>query len=520
MANQRLAMRRIREILRLCLELGLSQPKIAESMRISSSTVNRLVLRANAAKLSWPLPDDLDDAALEKLLYPPTKGRSQRRPEPDWNHIHEQLKLKGVTLSLLWQEYKEQHPDGYQMSQFFDRYRDWRAKLNISMRQVHRAGQKAFSDFAGAKFQLTDRETGVVTYAHLFVSVLGASNYTFAEVFHDQSSESWCTGQAHAFQFFDGVPEVVVPDNPKAAINKPCRHEPEINQAFQSMASHFGCAVIPARVRKPKDKAKVEAAVGIVTRWIFARLRNRDFYSLEELRLAVRPLLEELNNRPFKKLPGSRRTAFENIDKPALRPLPATPYEYFEIHKATVGFDHHIEFEKHWYSVPYQLVRKQVEIRVTDSTIEVLFAGKRIASHLRSRREGEHSTIDEHRPKSHREYAKRSPERLLSWASSIGPATKRVIELAFESKAHPEEAYNRCFGILKLGKHNGAERLEAACQRGLATGAISYRSIKSILQNGLDRRPLPPSEFPTQLRIVHQNIRGASYFTTQGEEKC
>jgi transposase len=513
-------MRRIREILRLCWELKLGQPKVAECLGISSSTVNRLVLRAQAAGLSWPLPSDLDDTALERLLYPPVSGRPQARPEPDWQYVHEQLKQKGVTLVLLWQEYKEQHPDGYQLSQFCDRYRTWRANLNISMRQTHRAGEKAFSDFAGAKFRVIDQETGEVQYAYLFVSTLGASNYTYFNVFSDQSSESWCTGQAEAFGYFQGVPSVVVPDNPRSAVNKPCRYEPELNDAFREMAAHFGCAVIPARVRRPKDKSKVECAVGVVTKWVFARLRKRDFFSLEELRQAIRPLLEDLNNRPFKKLPGSRRTAFENIDKPALKPLPQEPYEYFEIHKAPVGIDHHVEFEGHCYSVPYQLVRKEVELRVTPTALEVLFAGKRVTSHARSFRVGQHTTLDVHRPKAHREYAQRSPQRLIHWAATFGPATTRVIELAFEQKAHPEEAYNRCFGILKLGKIHGADRLEAACQRGLATGAISYRSIKSILQSGLDRRPLPATQFPTQLRIVHHNIRGAKYFTSQGEQPC
>lgn len=513
-------MRRIREILRLCWELRLGQTKVAEILGISSSTVNRLVIRATTAGLSWPLPCELDDTALERLLYPPPEDRPRQRPEPDWNHIHAQLKLKGVTLVLLWQEYKEQNPDGYQLSQFCDLYRRWRSLLNITMRQVHRAGDKAFSDFAGAKFKIIDQATGEVKFAHLFVSSLGASNYTFADVFWDESSQSWCNGQAAAFRYFQGSTAVIVPDNPKAAVNKPSRYEPELNEAFKEMAAHFGSAVIPARIRHPRDKAKVESSVGVATRWIFARLRNREFFSLEELRQAIRPLLEDLNNRPFKKLPGSRRTAFETIDKPALRPLPDNFYEYFEIHKVTVNFDYHVEFDGHWYSVPYQLVRKTVELRVTASAVEVLHGGKRVASHLRSMTKGGQTTLDIHRPKSHRQYAQRSPERLIDMAAQVGPATKQIIEMAFEERAHPEEVYNRCSGILKLGKRLGSDRLEAACQRGLFTGATSYRSIKSILATGLDRRPLPNSEPSNQLRIAHNNIRGASYFTSKGEQQC
>lgn len=517
MANQRLAMRRIRDILRMSWDLKLGQSKVAKCLGISSSTVNRLLHTAEAAGLSWPLAPDMDDTTLERLLYPPPKARSQARAEPDWLHIREQLKQKGVTLILLWQEYKEQNAEGYQLSQFCERYRQWRAQLNITMRQNHRAGDKAFSDFAGSKFKFIDPSTGEVHFAHLFVCTLGASNYTFADVLRDESSESWCNGQASAFKFFNGVPAAIVPDNPRSAVNKPCRYEPELNESFRNMASHFGCAVLPARVRHPKDKSKVESAVGVATRWIHARLRNRDFFSLEELRSAVQSLVTDLNNRPFKKLPGCRRSTFEQVDEPALKPLPERPYEYFEIHKRLVNFDHHVEFEQHWYSVPYQLVRKEVELRVTVSCMEVLHGGRRVCSHPRSFERGCASTLDEHRPKAHREYATRSPARLISWAESIGPATLRLVESTFESKSHPDEAYNRCIGILKLGKRFTNERLEAACNRGLLTGATSYTSIKSILNTGLDQRPLPAAEPASQLRIVHRNIRGADYFKTQGD---
>lgn len=507
-------MRRIREILRMCWDLKLGQTKIAQSLGISSSTVNRLVHSAVAAGLSWPLDEDLDDVALERLLYPPLNTRPQTHPEPDWQHVREQLKSKGVTLILLWQEYKEQHPDGYQLSQFCERYRTWRAQLNITMRQKHKAGDKVFSDFAGAKFTVIDPATGEVQHAHLFVSTLGASNFTFADVFRDESSESWCTGQARAFDYFGGVPAVIVPDNPRAAVNKYCRYEPQLNEAFRNMASHFGCAVLPARVRHPKDKAKVESAVGLVTRWIFARLRNRTFFNFEELRVAVRELLDDLNNRPFKKLPGCRRSALEQFDRPALKPLPARRYEYFEIVKTRVDLDHHVEFEQHWYSVPYQLVKKEVELRVSSSCVEVLNGGRRVCSHPRSFEKGAVTTDDAHRPKSHREYATRSPARLLTWARTIGPFTLRLVEHTFESNLHPEQAYNRAIGVLKLAKRFGDERLESACSRGLATGATSFTSIKSILLTGLDKSPIAPSSPASQLLITHQNIRGANYFTS------
>jgi transposase len=512
-------MRRIREILRLCWELNLSHEDVGTAIGVSGSTVHRYVARAKAAGLSWPLPE-VDDTVLENKLFPPLETRPAKCVEPDWNYIHSERKKKGVTTLLLWQEYKENNPDGYQLSQFFERYRQWRQLLNVTMRQTHRAGEKVFSDFAGTKFQVVDPSTGEVQLVSLFVSCLGASGYTFADVFWNETSASWCQGQARAFEYFGGTSEVIVPDNPKAVVTQPSRYEPELNISFAEMARHFGCAVIPARVRHPKDKAKVELSVALATRWILARLRNRTFFSLEELRQAIKPLLEDLNNRSFKKLPGSRKTAFEQLDKPALRPLPPAPYEYSEIHKVRVNFDHHIEFEQHWYSVPHQLVRKEVELRVTPGVVEVIHAGKRVASHPRNHKRGDSTTLDEHRPKAHQKYANQSKESIVRWAANFGPATTRVIEMAFERKAHPEEAYNRCFGILKFGKVYGRDRLEAACQRGLAAGAISYRSIKSILQTGLDQRPLPASQFPTQLIIAHSNIRGAEYFTTERKEQC
>lgn len=511
-------MRRIREILRLCWDLKLSHEDVGAAVGVSGSTVHRYVARATAAGLSWPLPQELDDADLERRLFPPAADRPSKYVEPDWTRIHRERKRPGVTTLLLWQEYKENNPDGYQLSQFFEKYRQWRQLLNVTMRQTHRVGEKAFSDFAGTKFPIVDPETGEVKYAHLFVSCLGASSYTFADVFWNETSQSWCEGQARAFGFFGGSTEVIIPDNAKAAVDKPSRFEPVLNNSFADMARHFGCAVLPARVRHPQDKAKVESAVGVATRWIFARLRNRTFFSLEELRQAIKPLLEDLNNRPFKKLPGCRKSAFEELDKPALRPLPAIPYEYSEIHKARVNFDYHFEFEQHWYSVPYQLVRKEVELRITTNTIEIIYGGKRVASHRRSSKRGTSTTLDAHRPKKHSHYANRSPENMISWAATFGPATKQIIEMAFATMPHLDEAYNRSIGILKLAKTYGPDRLEAACQRGVATGAISWRSIKSILQTNLDQKPLPPSQLPTQLKITHHNLRGAAYFITNKGE--
>lgn len=376
-------MRMIREILRLHHSCGFSQKKISRALNCARSTVGDYIRRAQSAGLAWPLPAELDDDdLLEKHLYGPPPEKT--RPQPDCNYIHKELRRKGVTLYLLWQEYKEEHPDGYQLTQFCDIYRQWRKTIDLVMRQEHKAGEKAFSDFAGGKLQIFSELTGNSTPAHLFVCALGASGYTYARLFWSEDSESWCTGQALAFQFFDGTVETVVPDNPKPVITKACRYEPDINPSFAQMANHFGVAVIPARVRHPKDKAVVESAVGVATRWILAVLRNRKFFSLAEANAAVEELLVKLNNRPFKKLPGSRRSRYEQIDKPALKPLPKERYEYMHIKKASVHFaDYHVEYEGSWYSVPFQYRGREVEVRASINTVEIFLRGKRIASHAR-----------------------------------------------------------------------------------------------------------------------------------------
>jgi transposase len=506
-------MRSIREVLRLSKQCGLSHRQIGNSVGISSSTVSDYLGRAKVAGLTWPLSDDLDDTTLDALLFPPQSSFPSARPEPDFAHVHRELKRKGVTKELLWQEYKEQCPTGFQYSSFCDKYKAWLGKINVTMRLNHLAGDKVFSDFAGAKLKITDKVTGEVTPAHIFVCALGASSYFFAEAFLDETTESWCAGHVAAFNYFGGSPTTIVPDNPKSAVNQPCRYEPQINAGFLDMASHYSCAVIPARVRRPKDKAKVESAVGVATRWILARLRNRDFHSLHELNVAVKELLEDANNRPFKKLPGSRKSAFEEIDKPALKPLPDRPFEYAEIRKARVGVDYHVEFEGHWYSCPYNLVRKEVELRVTRTTVEILHNHRRVASHSRDFHRGKHSTSDEHMPAAHREYMKWNPSRLITWAEQYGAASKQLIEAILDSKRHPEQGFRTCMGILRLAKEFGGARLNAACYRAFATRAWSYTSVKSILKTGLDRRPLPEDEGPVQLEIAqHANLRGASYF--------
>lgn len=512
-------MRKIREILRLKWDCKLSDRQIARSCSVSRSTVSEYIYRAKAACLSWPLPDDLDDEEIESLLFPPQQ-QSAERPMPCFIEMHEKLKQKGVTLALLWERYKWANPDGYQYSQFCELYRQWRKAVDVVMRQEHRAGEKAFSDFAGSTLPVTNPHTGEVTQAHVFVCALGASSYTYAEAFWSENSEAWCTGHANAFKYFGGAVEIIVPDNPKPVIGKACPYEPDVHPDFLHMASHFDAVVIPARVRKPRDKAKVEAAVRVATMWIIAVLRDREFFSLAELNAAIAELLEVLNNRPFKKLPGSRRSAFESIDLPALKALPSSTYEYTKIGWARVNLDYHISVEGYLYSVPYQYARRKIEWRLSYKTLEVFYKGRRIASHTRLWMTNRPSTVADHMPSSHRAYAEWTPARIINWASKVGPSTVQLVETIMRSRKHPEQGFRTCMGIMKLAKTEGAERLERAAERALAANALSFKSVRLIIENKVDQMPLP--EKPRQLSIVHENIRGANSFTPahKGDAQC
>jgi len=511
MPAKRLSTRKIKEVLRLNAS-GMSNRKIARSLNQSRPSVANYLQRAVDAGLKWPLPPELSDAAIEQRLFPPPPTRANRdRTLPDWQRAFKELKHKGVTLFLLWQEYLEQHPQGYQYSWFCDMYREWRGKLDVVMRQDHRAGEKLFVDYAGHTVAIVNQHTGEFREAQIFIAVLGASNYTYAEATWTQSLPDWIGSHQRAFSFLGGVVEIVVPDNLKSGVSKACLYDPDINPTYQDMAEHYGVAVIPARVRAPKDKAKAEIGVYVVERWILAALRNRTFFSLAELNQAIRKLLVKLNNRPFRKLPGCRHEMFTSLDQPALQPLPASVYTYAEWKKVRVHIDYHVEFERHYYSVPYQLVKKQLDMRITDNTIECFYKNKRVASHVRSFFKGGHTTVREHMPKSHQKYADWSPQRFISWAEKVGPSTAGVITRSLSSRRHPQQSYRSCLGILQLGKPYGDERLEAACGRALLLGSCRYKSIESILKHGLDSRPLPEQQ-ELDIPEDHDNIRGPSYY--------
>ncbi len=505
-------MRKIKEVLRLKFETDLSDRRIARCCHISRPAVRAYLSRFEKAGLSWPAAAELDDATLEHKLYPPPPALpASERTVPDWTQIHRELRRKGVTLTLLWHEYKAAHPAGFQYSWFCDQYRSWAGRLDVVMRQEHRAGEKLFVDYAGQTVEVVDRRTGEIREAQIFVALLGASSYTYAEATWTQALADWIGSHVRAFEFLGGTPEVIVPDNLRPAVSKAHRYEPDLNPTYQDLANHYSVAVLPARVRKPRDKAKAEAGVLLVERWILAVLRNQTFFSLEALNRAIARLLKRLNERPFKKLPGSRQELFEQLDRPALQSLPMNAYEFAQWKKVQVNIDYHIEIEGHYYSVPYQLVRRQLDARYSARTVECFHKGQRVASHIRSRLKGRHTTVSEHMPKSHRQYAEWTPQRLIRWAEKTGPATAGVVQTILQQRTYPQQGFRSCLGILRLGKSFGEDRLEAACRRALKIGSCSYKSIDSILRQGLDRRALPEQQ-ALELSIEHHNIRGSDYY--------
>jgi transposase len=505
-------MRKIKDVLRLKFETDLSKRQIARSCHISRPTVTEYLSRFAQAGLSWPAAAELDDATLEHKLYPPAPALPVLdRTIPDWSQVHRQLRRKGVTLALLWHEYKAAHPEGFQYSWFCNQYRAWAGKLDVVMRQEHRAGEKLFVDYAGQTVEVVDRRSGEVRQAQIFVAVLGASNYTYAEATWTQQLADWIGSHVRAFEFLGGTSEVIVPDNLRSGVSKAHRYEPDLNPTYQDLANHYGVAVLPARARRPRDKAKAEAGVLLVERWILAALRNQTFFSLEALNREMARLLKQLNERAFKKLPGSRRELFEQLDRPVLHPLPAQAYQFARWKKVRVNIDYHVEIEGHYYSVPYPLVRRQLEARYTARTVECFHKGQRVASHIRSLLKGHHSTLPEHMPKSHRQYAEWTPQRLIRWAGKSGSATAAVVQTILERRAYPQQGFRSCLGIMRLGKSFGQDRLEAACRRALKLGCCTYKSIESILRQGLDRQAWPEQQ-ELDLSLEHDNIRGSDYY--------
>jgi transposase len=505
-------MRKIFEVLRLKYELGLAERAIATSCGVARSTVQDTLKRFGAAKLNWPLPAEVDEAMLYEQLYPPVRAASEV-PLPDFAAVTAELANKGVTRLLLWQEYKAAHPDGLQYSAFCERLAAYRKSGGVVLRQSYRPGEKLFIDFAGPSVPVTDRVTGEIKPASIFVAVLGYSNYTFACATTGQTTAAWLDAQRAALEFLGGVPQVIVPDNPKAIVSRACRYEPDLNPAYQDFARHYATAVIPARVRHPRDKAKVEAGVLIVERWILARLRHHTFFSLAELNQAIAELTRELNERPFKKLPGNRRSRFTEEEKLHLQPLPAKPYEFATWKPLRVHLDYHVEIDKRYYSVPYALIGKRVTARVTLRIVELFYRGKLVASHMRCTQPGRFTTLAEHRPPKHRAVIELNHERLRERAQAIGPATAAIIERQWLAKQHPEQTLRRSLGILRLARDFSPSRLEAACAQALKLDVLSYRTIRALL----DAQGSTPTPTPTAQAelFAHENVRGPAYFNQE-----
>jgi len=521
MANRRLPVRKIKEILRLRYACGLSEREIARSCHVARSTVGDYLMRARGAGLGWPEAAELSQTELEARLFPTEHVPSSvHRPPPDCEYIHHELQRYrnvNLTMTQLWVEYKEKHPDGYQYTQFCEYYRRWRSNLDYCMRQEHRAGEKVFIDYSDG-LAVVDVATGQLIGTQLFVAVWGASNYTYAEATLSQTLPNWIGSHVRAFQYFTCQPRVLVPDNLKSGVKDPCFYEPELNRTYAEMAGHYGCAVLPTRPRKPRDKAKVEAGVLIAKRWILAVLRHRTFFSLAELNAAIRECLERLNTRPLRRLGKSRREVFEAVDRPQALPLPERPYEYAEWLKAKANIDYHIEVDHHYYSVPYRLLRQKLELRLTATTVEVFHQGERIAAHVRSYVRSAHTTLKEHMPPEHRSYAEWSPSRFIQWASKTGAATAELVARIMAARTYPEQGYRACLGLIRLGQHYQPQRLEAAAQRALKFNACSYKSVRAILVAGLDRHPDTEEPSHQATLPLHGNIRGREYYHTDQED--
>ncbi len=516
-------MRKVFEALRLAFDQRRSQREIATILALSQSTVHEYLGRFRATGLPWPLPEEIDEAALDARLFvrgatPPTATR----PVPDWATVHQELKRKGVTLQLLWAEYQQTYQHAapgsaraYQYTQFCRHYHAWAGTLEPVLRQVHVAGERLFVDYAGPTMPIVDARTGEVRDAQIFVGALGASHLIYAEATWTQALPDWIGAHVRLLEFLGGVPALIVPDNLKAGVRQPCYYEPVLHPTYQDFATHYGTAILPARAYHPRDKAKVETAVQIVERELLAPLRHDVFHSLAELNHALAFGRERVNERPFQKLAGSRRSVFDATERAMLRPLPLARYELAEWKTAKVNIDYHISVEGHLYSVPYLLVGATVSVRLTATMLEVLHDGKRVAAHMRSSEKGRYTTEPTHRPKAHQRHLEWTPSRLVAWGASIGEATARVVDTILERQPHPEQGYRACLGLLSLGRRYGPERLEAASGRALGSGAVSYRSVKSILATGLDQLPLDETaDPPLPLPSTHAHVRGAAYYQT------
>jgi len=514
MPKWRLKMRQIKEIMRLKYELNLSQQAIADSTGIARSTVKDYLIRAKAAGYTWPLPEALDNETLNAKLFPVNSPKN-KRPDPDWESTHQELKRKGVTLYILWEEYKRENPGGYQYNWFAHRYRQWSKKNDVWMTQTYKAGEKIYVDYSGLTIPIWSTNLQQIEFnAEIFVSVLGASDYIFCVATKTQQLPDWIEAHCQMFEFYGGASELIVPDNLRSGVTKPHRYEPQCNLTYEEMAEHYGCAIMPTRAYKPRDKAKVEKSVQIVQQRIVASLRNKKFTALYELNTAILDQLNLLNSRKFQKLSCSRQELFNSLEKAALKPLPTQRYELAQWYHQTVNGGYHVQIKNNFYSVPYQYVRKKIDIRVTAKIIECFYKEKKIACHQRCDEKGKYTTVNAHRPEAHRQQGLWPAERLLSWAASIGCNTSSLIKtLLQDDKRHLHQKERSALGILRLSTAYGEVRLEQACAKALELGTYRYDSITSLLKKRLDHSTsMDEATDLTYKTPVHENVRGRQYY--------
>jgi len=507
---RRVDMEKAREVLRLHYETGLSQREIAQSVNISLGSVSGILSKAREAEIVYPLT--MSNKELGSVLYPSMNKDGKQKPvEPDLQYIHQEMQKKGMTLTLLWEEYKTAHPDGLMLTQFCDRYRKFRKQNDVYLRKIYKAGERMHVDWAGLTMKYMD-DTGVEQPAYIFVAVLPASSYMYVEPFRNMEECSWIDAHVHTFEYFEGVPIIATPDNPKVAITYADFHDPVSNRSYAEMASHYGVAIVPTRVKKPKDKAPAEKAVQIAERRIISKLRNRQYHDFGELWSDVRDELEVVNRAPFKKLPGSRWSVFMETEKSELMSLPTSRYELADWKQAKAGMDYHVQYDDHYYSVSYLYAGKQLLIRATSNAIEVFFDHERVASHVRSyNRSTRYVTLPEHMPSNHRAMVDWTPERFESWAEKYGSNTLDYIRFLMQRREHPEQAYKTCAGILRMGTSVTNTGMEVICRAAKEKNIFTYKYFSLLFKKmmpDLERRQPDP--------IMHENLRGSSYYGGDG----
>ncbi len=512
MPNERISMSKLKQLIGLQ-SSNLSVRALGRALGLSVGAVSKYLRAVRACGIGAAEAERLSELELERRVFGPVlAAKPGPLVPPDCAWIHGELKRhRHVTLQLLWEEYVGRFGTAaYRRSAFCLFYRRWEKQLKRSMRQRHFAGEKLFVDYAGRTVPIYGYGGVEAFRAHLFVTAMGASGYAYAEATRSESLSDWLGSHVRALEFYGAAPTIIVPDNPKVGVTRADRYEPELQRSYEEMAGHFGIAVIPARPYLPKDKPKAELTVLLVCRWVLARLRHQRFFSLEELNAAIRPLLKQLNERPFQKLPGSRRSMFESLDRPAMRPLPTTAYIYAEWKRVRAAFDYHVDIDRHYYSVPHALVGQELWARFSAATVEVFHRGQRVGSHLRSYQRGVHTTLPEHMPKSHRAHAEWTPTRLINWGASIGTQTCAVVEHLLKSKAHPEQGYRACLGLLALARQYGQGRLEAASALAVKLQSPNRKSVLSILKTGRDQHPAAVTD---ELDLpAHPNVRGPKYY--------